>query len=87
MANFANCKYLQFPLFDADEPEGYNEGLLTYANIRRNNITTGNPVLTDYKYLLCTSCTTSYVFATPPNATEYPAGPASTASMTFKNGG
>ena len=80
IAGTSHAVYVQFPVYDSsDTPNTQLDGLLTYAHLKASTV----PDATDNQssYLLCTTCTISYVLSK-----ASPADVKSTATMTFKDG-
>ena len=55
-------KYIEFPVYDStDQPTGFKDGLPAYVTMTRD-YDFDNPM---EQFLLCTSCTISYIFGNP----------------------
>lgn len=77
--------YLEFPVFDSnDRPTDFKDGLPTYANVTidygQGNV--GKPL---ELFLLCTTCTISYVFGKPDDFASITY--VNSEKMVFKSGG
>lgn len=72
---------MAFPVYDSnDRPTEFKDGLPTYARLTRDNVQTDEGKLE--QFLLCSSCTISYMFGTRDNF--YDSG--KTEQMRFKAG-
>ena len=81
LANYASSSYSQFNLEDSDDrPTHFKDGLLTYVKVDYEEY----PETVLQKFLLCTSCTISYIKGiAPTGATKISTDPV---SMIFKEG-
>ena len=86
LAQVVSSAYLEFPMSDSnDRPTGFKEGLPTYINatIDYAQDTEAKPL---ELFLLCTTCTISYIFGKPDDFTSFEKVGES-ANMVFKEGG
>ena len=81
LADMASADYLEFPLYDSnDRPTEFKDGLMTYLKATRDYGALDEPPLENF--LLCTSCTISYIFGTLDDFMSIK----STEMMSFKHG-
>ena len=84
-AQVATSAYLEFPLLDSnDRPTGFKEGLPTYVNATID-YGQGEDKKPLELFLLCTTCTISYIFGNPDDFSLFECS--GTEDMVFKEGG
>lgn len=80
--DFASAAYMAFPVYDSqDRPTEFKDGLMSYARLTRDYDETDEGKLE--QFLLCTSCTISYMFG---QRNDF-FGSGKTEQMRFKAGG
>lgn len=78
-----NADYIEVPIYDSqDRPSDFKDGLMSYVDLTRDY--SDQPQDQLEQFLLCTSCTISYIFGNPSDFDGYVK---STEMMNFKRDG